>query len=432
MVRHARSADTGGVDTVAAVPESVPRFTFAKGNAAKLAALPRYASGTVRTRFRDRDPRVWAFGSAFGLADGALALLRAARRLDPQLRLIWLAGDEDQARHAEQLGIEWAPKQTRAGFDVTASAGVVNITHGFGDVNRYAVGGAAITQLWHGSPLKKLHSDSPAALSLGPLGGRAGRSVVRQAYRRGTRRIALLPVAADTFVPSMCSAFDLTPQQVRVLGEPRTDVLFSGSQADRRAAARDLLERAVPALAGRRALMYAPTWRDGEPDPGVPTDRQWRRIDGYCAATDSVLLVRPHPLGVGSYLHESRHVHLVPPSLLPESMPLLWGLDGLITDYSSMLYDFAVTGAPMVMLAPDLEHYASTRGLYLDYADVSDGRWQTDWDGVIDRLERLDDDPAARERAAAHSRRIAALAHRHTDGGNAERVARYLLELTAS
>jgi len=85
-----------------------------------------------------------------------------------------------------------------------------------------------------------------------------------------------------------------------------------------------------------------------------------------------------------------------------------------------------------VMLAPDLEHYASTRGLYLDYADVSDGRWQTDWDGVVDRLERLDDDPAARERAAAHSRRIAALAHRHTDGGNAERVARYLLELTAS
>ena len=406
-------------------------FTFAKGNAAKLAALPRYVSGNVRTRFRNRDPQVWAFGSAFGLADGALALLRAARRLEAGLRLIWLVGDQDQANRASALGIEWAPKETRAGFDVTAAAGVVSITHGFGDANRYAVGGATIAQLWHGSPLKKLHADSPAALSLGPLGGRAGRQIVRQAYRRGTRRISLLPVSADAFVPSMCSAFDLTPQQVRVLGEPRTDVLFRGSPAGRRAAARELLERAVPGLVGRRALLYAPTWRDGEPDPSVPTDRQWRRIDAYCAATDSVLLVRPHPLGVGSYLHRSRHVRLVPTSLLPESMPLIWGLDILITDYSSMLFDFAVTGAPMVMLAPDLEHYASTRGLYLDYAEISAGRWQTDWDGVIDRLEQLDQEPAVRALAEAHSARIAALAHRHTDGGNAERVARYLLELTA-
>lgn len=408
-------------------------FTFAKGNAAKLAALPRYAAGGLRTRFQKRNPRLWVFGSAFGLADGALALLRAARRLDPTLRLIWLVADEDQSRRAQALGIEWAPKNSRAGFDVTASAGVVTVTHGFGDVNPYAVGGATIAQLWHGSPLKKLHADSPAALTLGPFSRvPAARGIMREAYRRGTRRIGLLPVAADAFVPSMCTAFDLTPQQVRVLGEPRTDVLFRGSRAGRRAAARELLERTVPGLVGRRAVLYAPTWRDGEPDPGVPTERQWRRIDSWCAATDSVLLIRPHPLGIGSYAHTSRYVRMVPPTLLPESMPLLWGVDFLVTDYSSMLYDFAVTGGPIVLLAPDLEHYAATRGLYRDYAEISGGRWQQDWDGVLDRLERLDAEPAARERAVAHTARIAALAHRHTDGRSAKRVAGYLLELTSS
>ncbi len=408
-------------------------FTFARGNVAKLAALPRYATGSVRTRFRNRDPRVWAFGSAFGLTDGALALLRAARRLQPSPRLVWLVGDEQQARRAGALGIEWVDRDSPAGFETTASAGVLVITHGFGDVNRYAVGGASIAQLWHGSPLKKLHADSSAALALGPLSGvPAARRVMRQAYRRGTRRISLLPVAADTFVPLMCSAFDLTPQQVRVLGEPRTDVLFRGSAAGRRAAARELLQRAVPGLNGRRVVLYAPTWRDGEPDPGVPTTHQWRRIDSWCAATDSVLLVRPHPLGVGSYRHTSRYVHLAPAALLPESMPLLWGVDALVTDYSSMLYDFAVTGGPLVFLAPDLEHYVATRGLYLDYAEITGGRWQTDWDGVVDRLERLDADPASLERARAHTARIAALAHRHTDGRNAQRVASYLQQLTGS
>ncbi|MFT4297506.1 MAG: CDP-glycerol glycerophosphotransferase family protein [Micropruina sp.] len=414
-------------------PSPAARFTFAKGNAAKLAALPRYAVGSVRSRFVRRDPRLWVFGSAFGLADGALALLRAARRIDPELRLVWLVGNAEQARRARALGLESAAKDSSAGFDLTASAGVIAVTHGFGDVNRYALSGATIAQLWHGSPMKKLHADSPAALSLGPL-NRFGlaRAAIREAYRRGTRRISLLPVAADVFVPFMCSAFDLAPRQVRVLGEPRTDVLFRGSPAGRRAAARELLERRVPGLVGRRAILYAPTWRDGEPDPGVPTERQWRRIDAFCAATDSVLLVRPHPLGVGSYSHSSRHVRLIPPSVLPESMPLLWGVDTLITDYSSMAFDYAVTGGPMLFLAPDLEHYASTRGLYLDYPTVTGGRWEQDWDGVLDVLELLDADATARRRAEENSAALAALAHRHTDGRNAERVARHLLDVTAS
>lgn len=411
-------------------PSTDARFTFAKGNAAKLLTLPRYVVGGVRTRFVTRDPRLWVFGSAFGLADGALALLRAARRLESGIRLAWLVGNAEQARKARSLGLEWAAKDSPEGFELTASAGVVAVTHGFGDVNRYALGGATIAQLWHGSPMKKLHADSPAALSLGPLNRFApARRLIREAYRRGTRRISLLPVASDTFVPFMCSAFDLTPQKVRVLGEPRTDVLFRGSPAGRRAAARELLERSVPGLVGRRALLYAPTWRDGEPDPSVPTDRQWRRIDAFCAATDSVLLIRPHPLGVGSYRHASRYVRLVPPTVLPESMPLLWGIDTLITDYSSMAFDYAVTGNPLIFLAPDLEHYAATRGLYLDYATVTGGRWQQDWDGVLDALEQLDADAAARERAGRRSAALAALAHRHTDGRSAKRVAQHLAGL---
>ncbi|MFT4226741.1 CDP-glycerol glycerophosphotransferase family protein [Micropruina sp.] len=412
-------------------PSPAARFTFARGNAAKLASLPRYLTGNLRTRFATRDPRLWVFGSAFGLSDGALALLRAARRLEPSVRLAWLVGNPDEARRARSLGLDWAAKDSSEGFELTASAGVVAVTHGFGDVNRYALRGATIAQLWHGSPMKKLHADSPAALSLGPLNRfPPARRLIREAYRRGTRRISLLPVASETFVPFMCSAFDLPRERVRVLGEPRTDVLFRGSVAGRRAAARELLERGVPGLVGRRALLYAPTWRDGEPDPGVPTDRQWRRIDAYCTATDSVLLIRPHPLGVGSYGHTSRHVRLIPPTVLPESMPLLWGIDTLITDYSSMAFDYSVTGNPIIFLAPDLEHYASTRGLYLDYATVTGGRWRQDWDGVLDALENLDADAAARERAAGRSAALAALAHRHTDGRSAKRVAKHLAELT--
>ena len=53
-------------------------------------------------------------------------------------------------------------KRSLRGFWLTARAGVVVITHGFGDVNRYAVSDAFIVQLWHGIPLKRISSTSPA------------------------------------------------------------------------------------------------------------------------------------------------------------------------------------------------------------------------------------------------------------------------------
>ena len=223
-------------------------------------------------------------------------------------------------------------------------------------------------------------------------------------------------------MPSLCSAFDLTPAQVRVLGEPRTDVLFRGTTEQRIGTARTLLARHLGDLGARRVLLYAPTWRDGDPDPGVPTEDQWARIDAFCERFDCLLVVRPHPLGIGDYTYTSTRVRLLPASVQVESMPLLWGLAGLITDYSSMLVDFAATGEPIVFLAPDLAAYERTRGLYDDYRWLTGGTWQVDWDGVLAHLGRLFGDEAELTRAREHSARLARTFHAFTDGHSADRV----------
>jgi CDP-glycerol glycerophosphotransferase len=103
-------------------------------------------------------------------------------------------------------------------------------------------------------------------------------------------------------------------------------------------------------------------------------------------------------------------------------MPLLWGLDALVTDYSSMAVDYVVTGGPLLLLAPDLEAYQRTRGLYVDYAWLAGGRWNTDWDQVLDRLEDVFTNPDAAAAAAAHSQELAARFHEWTDGRSAVRV----------
>lgn len=400
-------------------------FRFAQGNLAKLLALPRYLAGAAHARFVRRDPRMWVIGSAFGPADGALAFWRAAEELPDPPRLVWLSGSAQETARAHAAGMsEVVERDSAAGYLATLRAGLAAVTHGFGDVNRYGLSRAVIVQLWHGAPLKKLHADSPAVLSLGGLGRiPGGAAVMRSAYRRGSRRIDLFPTGSTFFAPFLASAFDLHSGQVQVLGEPRADVLFAGEQAERIAAARSLLTAALGDLGDSRVVLYAPTWRDGEPDPGVPTAAQWQRIEQLCERLDLVLAVRPHPLGIGDYRHTSARVRLLTAADQPESMPLLWGVAALITDYSSMLVDYTVTGRPVVLLAPDLEHYQRTRGLYVDYEWLSGGIRCADWDQVIERLgEVLTDSPAAAA-AAAHSRMLAAHFHEWSDGRNAERVA---------
>lgn len=406
-------------------------FQFARGNLAKLLALPRYAAGAARARFTKRDPRLWVVGSAFGPADGALAFYRAAAALAEPPRLVWLSGSPQESAAARAIGItDIVERDSAEGLRTTLRAGLAVVTHGFGDVNRYGLSGAVIVQLWHGAPLKKLHADSPAVLSLGGAERIPGvPAAMRFAYRQGTRRISLLPTGSGFFVPFLASAFNLLEGQVQVLGEPRSDVVFAGPEADRVARAKAVLAPHLDRYASSRVVLYAPTWRDGDPDPGVPSEQQWLRMQEVCERLDLVILIRPHPLGVGEYRSSSSRVRLLTVAEQAESMPLLWGVDALITDYSSMLVDYVATGRPLVLLAPDLEAYRRTRGLYVDYEWLAQGRCYTDWDQVLDRLEQLFTDPDAAAEAATHSRELAARFHEWTDGRSATRVADAAAEL---
>lgn len=399
-------------------------FSFATGNLRQLLSAPRYLLGSLRARSAARDPDTWVIGSAFGVADGALAFAQAARDLPDPPKLVWLAQSPDEADDARRAGFdEVVARDSREGLEATLRAGLVAITHGFGDVNRYGVSGAVIVQLWHGAPLKKLHADSPAVVGAGAFGRIPGMArLMRWAYRRGSRRISLLPVSSPFFQPFLRSAFHLT-HQVRVLGEPRTDLLFAGDPERLAADSRDLLANRLGELGDSRVVLFAPTWRDGQPDPSIPTPAEWELIEAFCERHDVVLVIRPHPLGVGGYERTSRRVRLLPPDVQPESMPLLWGVSALITDYSSILIDFAVTGRPILLLAPDLGHYQRTRGLYVDYAEISGGTWATSWQQVLAGLDARFTDPDAIAAAQQHSRDLAARFHTFTDGRSAARVA---------
>jgi CDP-glycerol glycerophosphotransferase (TagB/SpsB family) len=408
------------------VPQIAP-VTFAAGNAKKLLALPFYGLGALASlvvrRRRDR----WVFGSGPGIGEGALALYRTARAADPSLALLWLARDERDLAAATALGVPAVLKSSRAGLWNTLRAGVIVVTHGFGDANRYGLRGAFVVQLWHGIPLKLINLDSPATLRTRFLPDAAPvRRLLRAMYRTAARSIDIMPAASEVSAKRLRTAFDLPANRVVVTGDPRDDVLVAGDAAARKTVARALLFSQLGSTdAGRRVLLYAPTWRDGEVDPGIPTAAEWRAIVQQLEASDSLLVVRPHPHGVGDYAAGfalSDRVVLLDGARCTDVTPVLSAVDLLITDYSSIAFDFALTGRPIVFLAPDVASYSASRGLYADYATFSGGTETASWTELLGLIDRADSDAATLARLTAHAAQLAHDHHAFRDGGNTARV----------
>ena len=404
-------------------------FTFGTGNARALRRLPAYALGAIATFLVPRTDTLWVFGSGIGPGEGALPLLRLARaRLDPRVRLVWLATTAPDLDTARRLGLDAVAKLSARGFWLTLRARVLVVTHGLGDVNRYGVRGGFVVQLWHGVPLKKLHLDSPAALRSAVLGNsRVVRALLARGIRAAGGQIQLFTVSSERIVSRISSAFGVPRERIAVTGDPRDDVLLAGDPAGRRAAARDLLEGAVGALPpATRVVMYAPTWRDGEHDPSAPDAATWQQITAWLERTNSVLIVRVHPLGHGDYAAgpaRSARVLLLTAAAINDVNPVLPAVDVIVTDYSSIAFDFALLDSPTVFLAPDLETYTLSRGLYEPYRMFSGGRHVVSWEQVLELLDALADAASPTAAAiAAHTRWLREEHFDHVDEHATDRV----------
>lgn len=401
-------------------------FSFRAGNAGKILRLPLFAAGRLATLLIPRGHR-WVFGCGAGIGDGALALWNTAREAGHDA--VWLTGSAREEADAAALGISTLDKHSVRGWWATARAGVVVVTHGFGDVNRYAVSGAFIVQLWHGIPLKRLGLDSPvtsqsALLSRIPMIGQ----LLRLMYQGAAQRIRVLPAASDRSRGRLESAFGLSSRTVLVTGEPRVDVLSQLSPEARRAQAIARRETAVgPLPEDARVLLYAPTWRDGAADPAVPDATQWRLIEELLTEQNAVLLVRSHPLGEGDYTPPTNagvdsRVRLVGASVIADITPLLPAVDVLITDYSSLAYDVGLLAMPVVYLAPDPEQYAQQRGFYGSYEDVAGNDYARTWPEAVAQLRDVLSEASSFTERAQRSSTLSAKMHAYRDGQNTARV----------
>lgn len=169
-------------------------------------------------------------------------------------------------------------------------------------------------------------------------------------------------------------------ERVLALGSPRTDFFFDEAAM---AAARARVLAAHPSLAGRRVVLYAPTFRGrGEGKRAAPgMDAAKLRA---ALPTDHALVLKTHPNLDPAATPTVGYDVIADPS--QDINDLLALADILITDYSSSIVEFALLRRPIILLVGDLAEYEFDPGLYLDYRTEMIGRQVTDTDGIIEAI----------------------------------------------
>jgi len=209
-----------------------------------------------------------------------------------------------------------------------------------------------VLQTWHGSMYKKIGLDRT---------GMSKRHLNLVRAERANWDYFISQNAPGTEVISR--AYDF-PEGILETGYPRNDELHDVDD-DHIAAVRARLGVG----ADKKLIMYAPTWR--EPKSG---EVDFLDLKALAAALgdDYVILLRGHVRTL-----EKSHVAagVIDVSTYPQVAELFLVSDALITDYSSMMFDYSVTGKPMIFFTPDIDDYSDTkvRGVYFDLADLAPG-----------------------------------------------------------
>jgi CDP-glycerol glycerophosphotransferase len=228
-------------------------------------------------------------------------------------------------------------------------------------------------QTWHGTPLKRIGFDIEDPRFEGH----------RKHYASLRREVSawdylISPNAFSTEVFRRAFCFE---GRIIETGYPRNDMLVGPAATERRSQVRARLGLGEDAF----VILYAPTWRDSA-NPANPV-LDLGEIAG--SVEGAVVLLRAHQLDHFELPMQDSRVRDV--SGHPEVGDLYLAADVLITDYSSVMFDYAVTGKPILFFAYDLSYYRDQlRGFYFDFEAEAPGPVLETPGDVVPALQRID------------------------------------------
>ena len=240
--------------------------------------------------------------------------------------------------------------------------------------------GQVIVQTFHGYPFKTMGHPHWRNLQV---------SQARiEAYDERAREWDYLVSPARYATQLLTDAFAYEGSVLEI-GYPRNDILRSPEAGD----VRMLTRHSLGIADGQTAVLYAPTFRDylarGDNRATMADFFDFQTATRALGA-DVVIMVRGHAFNARSRYRIGELPGTVDVTDYPEVSDLYLAADAAVVDYSSLRFDFGVTGKPMIFHVPDLQRYKDTRGWLFDFEPTAPGPLVDTTEEAVENLRDLD------------------------------------------
>lgn len=282
------------------------------------------------------------------ISDSPLEIFNELQKVQPELKKLWaVANPEQQVPKGSTKVVvgtsDWFAALARSSYLVSNN----NLPQYFRKKP-----GQVYLQTWHGTPLKRIGRD-------------IGTNKLTEGYNKAMQREAGY---WDYLISPSEFTSEIFPRAFgfrgRILetGYPRNDRLTKPKKSE--------IRKQLGIAETQTVVLYAPTWRDNARDE----KGNWASVNNLERVKlpkNFTLLYRGHTNTAASarYLASGS----IDVTDFPDITELYLAADVLVTDYSSVMFDFSVTGKPMLFLCPDLAEYEALRGFYFDFADQAPG-----------------------------------------------------------
>ncbi len=321
-----------------------------------------------------REKNLWVVGGWFGdrFADNSKAFFLYVHRFTKK-RVVWLSRNNEvikqiRSSYSGEAFHVWSPW----GIWFSLRASVHIIDQSFFDINPWTSNGALCVNLWHGIPMKKVgkyvnnnrenhksilqHAKRLANIFAYPVAWQTGRFFLLTTSRYTTNLLG--------------KAFQVPKDKCIEAGYPRNDVFFCSWQREE-AAHEVILQIQKIKEEGYVVIGYFPTFRDNGKDLfwGTNKEEERSKIETFFVKNKIYVVMKDHYAKAGTDNKKmSNHIIL---DSKEDIYGILPQLDLLVTDYSSVYYDFLLADRPVVLFQYDLQYYQEEdRGFMEGYENL--------------------------------------------------------------
>lgn len=379
--------------------------------------------------FVPRDPKKWVFGAgrdAFN--DNAKYLYAHVVENIPQIQATWITDNREVFDGLRAMGLSVSYRWSCAGIWRALRSKYWFYNAYISDINYYASRGACAVNLWHGIPLKKIEFD----IDNGPLEAAFHRPTFLQRHIffpfRFRRPDWVLSTSNFVSRVSFSSAFRVPESRCLNFGYPRLDPFFWSTEK-RCAWVEKWGTPSLKSLIARaseydKVFVYMPTWRDHNPNFLDEAGWDFKRLNLQLLQDRALLVLKLHMNTPHAILASAKGLtNIVLIDSKDDLYPLLPETTGLITDYSSVFFDYLLLNKPICFFAFDLDRYLSqSRSLYHAYKEFAAGPILQSSDEVSLFLRKPHENQNETER-----RKLAARLFDHVDSKSCERIVEFFL-----